>query len=869
MAKWQIVFILTLIAASVVLFKSSIILCINRTIRNKYMPEKLNRTGVSAALLFSVSLIVSIWLIRFSVGFYSFAVTENNQEQLSLFEEMFNSLFLALRTFSLEEEYKDYIIALKALISGILPNGHWSFGIIQTVTVIYASLLNLIAPVVGGAIVLEILASIFPKIRLRWSFFKFGRPKHFFSELNAASLSLAKSIYFTEKDKKPVLIFTDTYVDDEKEKEYELLLEAKKYGAICVRDDLVHIAKPGRGKRKYYLMDENEFGNLRTLMGMVEDHNIKYVKDSEIYLFVQSDAYVQVEKQVNKEFENERKKKLLNGGEKPTIVPILGYRNLVHNLFDDVPLYEPLIHKKDNTKLNVTILGNGNIGTQAFLGAYWFGQMLISREGKDGRKEMSECELTINVVSKDDEEVFWSKIDYINSEIKETVNVFKKSGDCNENNGEKNKLLAYDKDGHTNNPYCNVRYIKADVRVGGFWDSNSGDTKELLDSDYFVVALGNDADNISVADKIYRLVGKKHLEYTSDVLADNVIIAYAVFDSEIANALNKQKHYQCRINGKNDIFMYAFGCLDQEYSCENVYMSKNKLLAEGTGTAYDKSQMHKKHIDDNKTRNNNEDKNYTYWADLARAMHFKYKAFSLGLIDKSIFDYNSEELSDSYKSYVEGRCNLYKQIVLAKSEKELCGEVREAYDDIQLKKHMLAWLEHRRWNAFTRTMGYQYTGDFRKNFQLNGKNHKNMELKLHPCLVEAEKPVLNEKNEYLQTTMKDIFMELKVDFDIDALDKEKMISLLNTKKEFLQNKKKGLGKINKEEFDFLDDLSYEWCKEATEASLTMIEKGLEHLQKSVTHVDKEIKDIFEKSWNGVFCYDFKKYDYYEYDYKEE
>ena len=57
-----------------------------------------------------------------------------------------------------------------------------------------------------------------------------------------------------------------------------------------------------------------------------------------------------------------------------------------------------------------------------------------------------------------------------------------------------------------------------------------------------------------------------------------------------------------------------------------------------------------------------------------------------------------------------------------------------------LKLNLLAWLEHRRWTAFTRTRGYRYTAEINKNLELNGTNHKNMELKLHPCLIEAKKP---------------------------------------------------------------------------------------------------------------------------------
>lgn len=859
MAKGQMNFIELLLAASVIVFAASIIWFLGRTIKNKRAPEKWNKAGVSSALVFSGFLIISIWLLRFAVGYFAIVVSENATQLLTPPEELINSLFGALRTFSMEEDYAEYIINLKALLSEIIPDTCRCFSVIKTAMVLYASLLNLIAPIVGGAIILEILASIFPKVRLRCLYLS-GHPKCFFSELNAASLALAKSIFEESKEERPIFIFTDTYVDDENEKEYELLLEAKKYGAICVRDDLIHVSKPVLGTRKYYLMDANEFGNMQTLMGLTEDRNVKYIKNSFIYLFVQSDAYVQIEKQVNKELESEKKQKLLKGGEKPVIVPVHSCRNLVHNLFVDIPLYEPLINKKDNSKLNVTILGNGLIGTEAFFSAYWFGQMLIG--DSDTAKTMSGCDMTINVVSKDTEDVFWSKIGYVNSEIKETVRVLGKHKGC-----DKSKLLEYDSCGNLSDPYCNVRYIKADVKVGGFWDGDSEEAKELLDSDYFIIALGNDADNISVADKLRCLIGKKHLEEKQADEAGNVIIAYAVFDAALADSLNNNKYYRYRVKEESDIYMYAFGSVEQVYSCGNVYMSKHTLLAEGTGAAYDKAAMYQKHIADNKERKIDENKNYNYWSDLARAMHIKYKVFSLGLIKKSLFDYGVDGLG-LYNDYIEQQFNIYKQIALAQSPEDLEDKLLPIYADFQLKRHMLAWLEHRRWIAFTRTMGYRYTSEFKKNLILNGKNHKNMELKLHPCLTEAKKPEMNGENIYLQEQLQSLFVEPLSNFKVDNLELTEMISLLCERKECLLTRLNAVLKIDKQKLDLLDKLTCEWCEEATRSSLVKIDEVLKTLQ-ATEFVSKEIKNMFLAAWNGVYCYDFKKYDYYEFDFNEE
>ena len=860
--------------------------------KKKRSPEKDYKQGISTALGLLLFVLVAILLLRFSVYSYN----DWNELNLTCYEEISNSLFGALRTFSMEEDYATFVKHLKETISEMFKSADdLLVSGIKLVMVSYSAVLHFVAPIIGGAVVLVAFYGIITAFQLRLAYINGKRPKYFFSELNAASLSLAKSIYCEEKDKNPVLIFTDTYVDDEKEKEYELLLEAKKYGAVCIRDDLAHVAKTSRGDISYFLMDENELANLQTLMDLTEEQNIKFIKGSGIYMFVQSDVYVRMEKQVNVKLEEYVNKGLLNEDEIPVIVPINGYRNLVHNLFVEVPLYEPLINKKDKTKLNVTIMGNGIIGTEAFLSAYWFGQMFVCQEDGDGKKIMSECEMTVNVVSKDSEKDFWSKIDYVNPEIKQSVTVLHKGSSESHNN----ELLAYDNKGNTNSPYCRVRYIQEDVKVGGFWDGDSDEIKEILNSDYFIVALGNDSDNISVSDKLRRMIGKKHLEEEKVGYSGNVIITYAVFNSDIAEILNKQKYFSCRESGKADIFMHVFGSIDQVYSYDNIYMSKSKLLSEGIGVAYDNVNARNDLVKDNKKRKNNLDRDYTYWADMARAEHIKYKAFSLGLMEESVFDYGSDASGSEYEDYREDQCKKYKEIALyyqkvieafkekhkRNSDKDGKAEAQNNIDKLLkgisdkykaegidvLKLNLLAWLEHRRWTAFTRTRGYRYTAEINKNLELNGTNHKNMELKLHPCLIEAKKPDKEydpnkEYDIYLQEKFTALFLSA-LDEDIEKLSVEQMKQYLAKKKNECDETSKLLLDIAENtvitDLDFLDQLTYNWCKAATEKSLENIADTLKKLD-DVPQTEKA--KVFKKAWDGIGCYDFKIYDYLSSDY---
>lgn len=767
-------FCLAIVVSFFVFFFSAIRFLLGRNMLFKKIPLNSNKAGLSKALSFSGWLLLSVFLLRMAVGLCTKTQMEADAGTLNFWEEVAENFFLSLRTFGIEEEYPIFIAQIKKLIANDLCRG---------LTVAYASVLEIIAPISGGAILLEILSSVFPKIQLMISFWYVGpRKYYYFNELNATSLALAKSIaneynatYASGEKKrkkgiKPVLVFADTYVDREDEREYELLLEAKQYGAICVRDDLEHIPKPPkwRKNREYYLMDVNEFGNLQALASLTEERNLNYIKGAFIYLFVQSDAYLQVEKQVNdKIIKDERFSKEES---RPRIVPVRGYRNLVQNLFMDVPLYEPLV-ADENSDLSITILGNGLIGTEAFLSAYWLGQMMVCSSDH----EMKECSVTVNVVSKDDEETFWSKIDYVNREIQKTV---EKLGVPKEEKKD-DSLMTCDGDVEGNSPYCKVRYVKSDLKIEGFWDAETEEIREVLSSDYFIVALGSDADNISIASKIRSYIGKKHIELYAGsqneaegsdakekICHNKTVIAYAVFDTDLVEVLNREKCFSSiakEVKEKKDkedksfdIYMHAFGSLEQVYSCENVYLSKKKIWEEISGKNESMEATREEHKRDNRARIEDYDNsNYDYWANLARALHVKYKVFSLGWIKGSIFESSDPNRQLKRKEEVKVACRQYLRLsALASAGIGKCLEESEEkafYKDLEAKKDPLAWLEHRRWNAFTRVMGYRHMDiDV---LSIGSGIQKDMRLKLHACLVEARLRLLKEGDKTLRKYM--------------------------------------------------------------------------------------------------------------------
>ena len=749
--------ILILLRLSCVFVAASVLSLVIGWIRDRFCPDHVKRSAVGRVLAFSAGLLCAVWCLRYAVGY--FAIVTGVQEQLlTKAEEIFNSAVHALQTFSMDEDYTSYIEQGKVMLIYLRGADHWSVDAYG----IYAAVLNFVSPVVGGAVIFEILASVFPRLRLLLLYLVFWKEKCYFSELNPDSLAMAASLrdYYpkTLKKPRPVMIFTDTYVDDEKEKDYELLMTAKQMGAICVRDDLLHVSKNLLGKRSYYLMDRQELSNLQTLQAFAENARPAHLRGASIFLFVQSDLYVRVEQQVQKKLKEKiGKKKLWLRKWEPTVIPVHSTRNLVHNLLSDVPLYEPLMHKTDSKELNVTILGDGLIGTEAFLSVYWMGQMMKSPTPDT----MESVKLRVDVVSKDADKDFWSKIEYINPEIKKTIKILRqKDKDYGEDiaqieareKQERDEILA-DGLGGINDPYLTVEYHEVDVKSGGFLDLGDEKNAFLKKTDYFIVALGSDEDNITVAERLRLSVGKGHLESfdtKKTATVGHAVITYAVFDSALCRALNEKRFFDDCVKGTPDIFMHAFGSREQVFSCENVLMSKSLVRAEEIGAAYTKTQLGEAYLKDNKTRAANEDKNYTHWADIARALHIKYKVFALGILDSSLFDdVKSERSEDKETDYeaiyenhlkkVKDACARYQRIAIAVDPAQLSEEDGAWREIVDAKAHLLAWLEHRRWCAFTRTMGYRSTKAMEKNLTRFDK-HKNMPLKLHPCLVEAAHP---------------------------------------------------------------------------------------------------------------------------------
>ena len=251
----------------------------------------------------------AIWCLRYAVGYYAI----NNPtgfiaSDLTKFEEIFNSLIHTFQSFSMDEDYTDYICAGKDMIKMLFPKSGWLVGAYG----LYASVLNVFAPILGGAILLDILQGAFPKVNLFFKQMLIWKTDYYFSELNDSSLACAKSI-LKQKYRafcRPVIVFTDVYTDGENEKSSELLKKAKAIGGICVKDDMAHIGYRFSAKKEFWLVDENELDNIRELSELANSKCCENLKRSIIRVFYQDDSYTLTESGIVNQIREKYKEKI-------------------------------------------------------------------------------------------------------------------------------------------------------------------------------------------------------------------------------------------------------------------------------------------------------------------------------------------------------------------------------------------------------------------------------------------------------------------------------------------------------------------------------------------------------------------------------
>ncbi|MCL2063386.1 MAG: hypothetical protein FWG98_03305 [Candidatus Cloacimonetes bacterium] len=663
MTYFQKIFILLLLVGSVCGFIFAIVSFFkqNRKHKGKNINEKL--------FIPILCLLASIFCLRYIIGIYTIFLTSLDAMttvNYSWFEKMFNSLVRTLQTFSLDEEYAETILLGKELFLEEF-NSRFLSGFYG----LFSAILNLCAPFAGGAVILGILTRLFPGLVL---FFTPYQEKYVFSELNERAIWLAEDIIREARKVNtrhlPLIVFTDAYIDNESETVSELFQRAKEIGAVCVRDDLLKIPFTKTKKLHYILIDEEDICNINALTSFVTMDKDNWKKGCNIYVFSQNPEASSI---VKKLYEDEWLNK-----SNIVIKIIQEFTSIVYNLFNEIPLFTPLLSKYppnyiEEKELEITIIGGGLIGQEAFLNAYWCGQLL-------------NCRLKINVIT-ENSKIFEAKINLTNPEIMQTVI----------DNHELLRIFpGLEK---YSQPYAKFYFEDVDVKTDKLM--NVLNENSLLSSDYFIVALGTDELNIVTASNIDRMVRKKLL---NDIGVYKPIIAYSVFDSKTNEVLNNIGLLS------NKSFRRAFASLKNIYSCRNIFMNDINKFAYDISNTHSEKDMTKFLKDE-----------YGWWSSIARDLHFKYKMYSIGLYrEDDDFKILSDEKIEKYLEIVKNNTPVSNSLTWLEHRR---------WNAFMRSKGFIAPTKSQ-WNY------YAY------NKEEHRDGHKHLGLKLHPFIVESSEDFL-------------------------------------------------------------------------------------------------------------------------------
>ena len=126
MEKYQVGVIITLLCLSVAAVIVPSMIYFARKLVEKPPYGTYKKTTVSRMLLFSGCLIAAVWCLRYAAGYFSIVSADDNTVTLTWWEEIFNSLVHALQTFSMDEDYTDYILNGKKMLGTICgDNSIW------------------------------------------------------------------------------------------------------------------------------------------------------------------------------------------------------------------------------------------------------------------------------------------------------------------------------------------------------------------------------------------------------------------------------------------------------------------------------------------------------------------------------------------------------------------------------------------------------------------------------------------------------------------------------------------------------------------------------------------------------------------------
>lgn len=591
----------------------------------------------------------------------------------NLWESIADGVVRTLLIFNIDEANLNMLDAVKVMCDDIFGSD-----IMTTLVAGYSALLNIVAPITGGVIIFDILCDVFPKMKLK---VQSGRRKYIFSAINEKTVFLAESINQFEnagkkglaKKGKASLIFTNSYFSNDDESSAELLRRAKELGGICVKEDISLFRIPGKAEITYILQNEDDLKNINMLTEMVDADKGNYAELCR--------DLVGHNRACRQGSDEKNQLNILLFSQDDYADDIV---KAMYSADDSCPVsrleqdYVFIKVVREYTNLVYQLLWNvplySVLDEKKIIASDHIDQkisILIIGFGDVGREMLIAG--------------YWcGQFGYAGDGVKIKkfpleIHVVDKDALAKKSQLE---MELPGIDFNNSDDYCEFHFYDRDVKTKEFSDMFNVEG-ELHDVNYVVISLGNDIENLNAARKIQR-----EMELAALTRDYKFRINYVMKNENMNNSLEALH----RRYGKEKI--RVFGSISERYGMRNVFateLEKRAILVDNTHRDL-------ANVDVDKEVGkigflNNE---YQRRSSSAAAIHVKYKAFAIG------WD----------------------------------GDAGDDENGAKIKKHMdyLAWLEHQRWNAYMRGIGYKRPTNeqFAKM-----KSQKDLELGLHGALCES------------------------------------------------------------------------------------------------------------------------------------
>ena len=466
-------------------------------------------------------------------------------------------------------------------------------GLVADVYAGFFSVLYVLAPILTFGVVLSFFKSVDALKRYAFSFF---RDTYIFSELNAKSLALAKSL--KKNNRRRVIVFCDVFEQNEEES-FELIEKAKEINAILFKKDISAINFGFHSQRRllaFLAIGDGDSENIKQAMELVERYGGR--KNTELYVFSRT---VGSELMLSKAGTKNIKVRRINDA-RSLVLDLLytGGEQIFSSAlteYEDVKYFHNYKTGKEEPKkcISAVVVGMGLYGREMMKGLTWFCQMEgytfrlhgFERDANAGARFTSECPELM-------EEKYNKKMDDVND-------------------------AQYDITIHDG----------VEILSDAFFNK----LKEIKDISYVFISLGDDDTNIRIAVAIRAALRRMALEAGKE---DTAVIETVVYDENKNKSLNGVFDF----SGKSKYDINFVGSLPDYYS-EGVLLN---------------SELEKKALERHMMWGGGEEAirkfwmyEYNYRSSMASVMHRKHKL--LIPLMKEIIDIPKEKRTEE-QAYV-------------------------------------------------------------------------------------------------------------------------------------------------------------------------------------------------------------------------